>query len=86
MERGQQQIQMDPGPLSLSLSLSLSLYPIVRQAGRAAASRALRSYQLESTVKTDVDGARDICTQLPHCLQSDLLYRLAAAEGARAQL
>ena len=36
--------------------------------------------------KKDVEASRDICTELPRCLQSDLLYRLAAAEGALAQL
>ena len=37
--------------------------------------------------KKDVEASRDICTELPRCLpESDLLYRLAAAEGALAQL
>eukprot|EP01046_Picozoa_sp_COSAG06_P043989 COSAG06_NODE_5854_length_3245_cov_1.147171_2_plen_164_part_00 len=43
--------------------------------------------QAVELAKKDVEAARDICTELPRCLpESDLLYRLAAAEGALAQL
>ena len=43
--------------------------------------------QAVELAKKDVEASRDICTELPRCLpESDLLYRLAAAEGARAQL
>jgi hypothetical protein len=44
--------------------------------------------QAVELARTDVDDARDICTDLrmPRYLQSDLLYRLAAAESALARL